>query len=78
MSVTPSARTILPVGPARQDPAVEARPLDASAENVDDAALAVGRAAEVLDVAEFGVDTENGLRAQHGGAYLTLPRRLRK
>ena len=51
----------LPVGAARQDFALELRALHRAAEDVDDAALAVRRLAEHLDVAERGADGENGL-----------------
>src|ERR1041385_6527407 len=49
----------LPVGAARQHLAVEPRPFDRAAEDVDDATLAIGRVAEHLDAAERRRQREN-------------------
>jgi hypothetical protein len=51
----------LPVGAAGQDFAVELWTRHRAAEDVDDAAFAVGRVAQFLDVSERGADGENGL-----------------
>src|SRR5262249_44636119 len=55
----------LPVGAARQDPAVEPCAVHAAAQNVDDAALAIGRVAEQKDIGKLGVDAEDGLGREH-------------
>ena len=60
----------LPIGAARQDAAVELRAPHGAAGNVDDAPLAIGRAAQIHDGREFGVDGEDRFCAQHGGHLL--------
>src|SRR5262245_6196926 len=49
----------LPVGAAWQDPAVEACPVHAAAENIDDAPLAIGRVAERKNIGKLGMDAED-------------------
>ena len=63
----------LPIGAARQDAAVEFRPAHGAADNVDDAPFAIGRAAQIHDGAEFGVNCEDRFFPQHGG-YLLEPK----
>ena len=59
----------LPVGAAGQHLAVEPWAFDRAAMDVDDAPLAIGRVAELLDAAERRVDGENRLFGdeRHGG-----------
>jgi hypothetical protein len=55
----------LPVGAARQDAAGKPRAFDASAQDVDHAAVAVRRRAEMEDVGQLRVDAEDWVVRDH-------------
>ena len=62
----------LPVGAARQDAPLELRPVHRAAGDADDAALAIGRAAEVQHGLELGLDGEDRLVGHEHGLGVQL------
>ena len=88
MSAAPSERTICQSAPPGRMRPLSRGPRHRAAENVDHPPFAIGRAAELLDRSELGMDGENRLLAQQRsyrwapnfarGRHLTLPGGRRK
>jgi hypothetical protein len=57
----------LPIGSSRQDTPVQPISFHGSAENIDDPALTIRRAAQIGDSGKVGTNLKNRLRSQHGG-----------